>query len=311
MKLSIIEPLQIDNEKVIKIASEILPNSIEIVTYNSIPNSQQELSDRIKDADIAVCVNTKFSKKVIENAINLKMISVSFTGYDHIDIDATNRKNIIVSNVPDYASDAVSELIFGFAISFYRKLIKCDNVVRTNWTKEGLLGYNLSKKTIGIVGFGHIGKKVAKIADAFNMNIIVHSRSKKGDVKFVELNELLLKSDIIVLALPLNKDTKGLIGKKEFLLMKKDALLINAARGPIVDTNALIDALKNNKIKGACVDVYDVEPISENDPLTKIDNLILSPHIGYYTKEALEERTRITFENIKRFIDGEVENRCE
>lgn len=193
-------------------------------------------------------------------------------------------------------------------------MLECDKTVRTAWTRDGLLGAELAGKTMGIVGFGRIGKQVARLACAFGMSVLAYCRNpdqneaERLGVKLVELEELLRNSDIVTLHVPLTEETRGLIGEREFSLMKGAPLLINTARGPVVDKNALITALKNHTIAGACIDVFDVELLPSSDPLIELEGLILSPHIGFYTREALERRARVTFENIKAFLKKELIN---
>ena len=186
-------------------------------------------------------------------------------------------------------------------------------MIRTSWTREGLLGTELCRKTLGVVGFGVIGQEVARIGVAFGAKVLVYDVKvnmdtvKRIGVEVVDLTSLLKQSDIVTIHAPLLDSTKGLIGEWEIGVMKKGAILINAARGPLVAKEPLVQALANGRIS-AGIDVYDVEPLPLDDPLLSVGNTVLTPHIGFYTREGLKTRTRIAFENIKSFIEGKSRN---
>ncbi len=241
------------------------------------------------------------------------MIAVSFTGYDHVDIEKCREMGIIVSNVPEYSTHSVAELVFGLIITSMRKIIECDKAVRDCRGNEGLMGSELFGKTIGVIGTGKIGSRVCELALAFGMNVLAYSRTEKKEliekgVKYVSLDELLKNSDIVTIHLPLTKETEGLIGERELSLLKDGAVIVNAARGKIIDTNALIRELEKGRIV-ACLDVFDVEPPLPSDhPILRAKNTILTPHIGYYTREALERRLEVTVDNIKAFLEGKPKN---
>ncbi len=310
MKVVIAEPLQLPEEIVLK---EFESLKCEVVYYSKKPKDSDELIERCKDADIMVVVNTPVSVNVIEKLKNLKMIAVSFTGYDHIDVEKCRELGIIVSNVPEYSTNSVAELVFGFIISTARKIIECDRAVRECKDNSGLLGMELFGKTLGVIGTGKIGGRVCEIGLAFGMNVLAYSRTKREDlmargVKYVALDELLKKSDVVTIHIPLNNQTERLIGERELSLMKDGAIIVNTARGKIIDSESLAKMLESGKIR-ACLDVFDMEPpLPENYPLRNVKNAILTPHVGYYTKEALERRLRITVENIKAFMDGKPRN---
>jgi D-3-phosphoglycerate dehydrogenase len=239
------------------------------------------------------------------------MISVAFAGVDHIAMELCRKKNIIVSNAAGYSNHAVAELTLGSAIVLYRNIIRSDSQTRKLSTREGFLGLELYGKVFGIIGAGQIGAEVAHLANAFGCKVLAYNRSTKNipNVEFCNLDYLLEKSDIISLHIPLSKETKNLINAEKLKRVKPSAILINTARGPIVDYNALTAALQNNKIAGAAIDVYEKEPpLEENHPLFKAPNVILLPHIGYATKEAIELRGRIVVENIYKWFEGNPQN---
>lgn len=311
MKLVIIEPLGVDQEKLLKMAEETLGNSLEIVYYNNRTTDTQTLIERGKDADIIAVSNLPLNKEVIEGCKNLKMLAVAFTGVDHIAMDACRERNIVVSNCAGYSNAAVSDLVFGLLISLYRNIIPCNEVVRKAGTKDGLVGFELEGKKFGVVGTGAIGSRVASIAKAFGCEVYAYSRTVKEieGVNFVDLDTLLSTCDVVSLHVPLNNATKGLINSEKLSLMKKNAVLINTARGPVVDSQALADALNQGKIAGACVDVFEVEPpVAEDHPLLSAKNLIATPHIAFATKEALVKRAVIVFDNVKAFLAGKPQN---
>lgn len=313
MHIVAVEDLQVEDKIINEIFFKTLGSTHKLTYYKERPTSEEEVIERIKDAEIAVVVNFPIGANVISKANNLKMISVSFTGYDHIDLEEATRKGIIVSNVPHYATQSVTELVYGLIFCILRNLIKADRVVRTGWTKENLLGEELNGKTLGIIGFGAIGQQVAKVGLAFGAKILAYDVAPRDNIakalsiELVDMEKLLKSSDIITIHVPLTKLTKDLIGKKEIELMKDGAILINAARGPIVNKEALCNALFKGKIK-AGIDVYDVEPLPSDDLLLKVKHTVMTPHIGYYTKQALLRRTETAFLNIKSFIEGKPEN---
>lgn len=311
MKLVIIEPLGVEQEKLLKMAEETLGNSLEIVYYDNRTTDTHTLIERGKDADIIAVSNLPLNKEVIEGCKNLKMLAVAFTGVDHIAMDACRERNIVVSNCAGYSNAAVSDLVFGLLISLYRNIIPCNEVVRKAGTKDGLVGFELEGKKFGVVGTGAIGSRVASIAKAFGCEVYAYSRTVKEieGVNFVDLDTLLSTCDVVSLHVPLNNATKGLINSEKLSLMKKNAVLINTARGPVVDSQALADALNQGKIAGACVDVFEVEPpVAEDHPLLSAKNLIATPHIAFATKEALVKRAVIVFDNVKAFLAGKPQN---
>lgn len=311
MKLVIIEPLGVEQEKLLKMTEETLGNSLEIVYYNNRTTDTQTLIERGKDADIIAVSNLPLNKEVIEGCKNLKMLAVAFTGVDHIAMDACRERNIVVSNCAGYSNAAVSDLVFGLLISLYRNIIPCNEVVRKAGTKDGLVGFELEGKKFGVVGTGAIGSRVASIAKAFGCEVYAYSRTVKEieGVNFIDLDTLLSTCDVVSLHVPLNNATKGLINSEKLSLMKKNAVLINTARGPVVDSQALADALNQGKIAGACVDVFEVEPpVAEDHPLLSAKNLIATPHIAFATKEALVKRAVIVFDNVKAFLAGKPQN---
>ena len=311
MKIVLIEPIGYTPHEIIKIKAAFKALDHELVVYNNKPENDEEIIKRIQNSDILILSNLAISENTINQCVNLKMISVAFAGVDHIPMNLCRKKNITVSNAAGYSNHAVAELTIGSAISLYRKIIWGDIQTRKCSTREGFLGSELYGKTFGIIGTGQIGVEVVHLANAFGCKVLAYNRSSKNipNVEFCNLNYLLENSDIISVHIPLTNDTKNLVSKEKLQLVKPSAILINTARGPIVDYVALIDALETNKIAGAAIDVYEKEPpLDENHPLFQAPNVILLPHIGYATKEAIELRGKIVIENVLKWFDGNPQN---
>lgn len=311
MKLVMIEPLGVEQEKLLAMAREALPDDMELVYYDTRVTGTKELIERGKDADIIVVSNLPMNRDVINGCKNLKMLSVAFTGIDHIAMDACRANGVTVCNCAGYSTAAVADLVFGMLISLYRNLIPCNETVRAEGTKEGLVGFELEGKKFGVVGTGAIGLRVAKIAQAFGCEIYAYSRTKKelDGITYVSLEELLSLCDIVSLHTPLTAETKGLIGKEQLSRMKPNAVLINTARGPVVDSEALAEALNEGRIAGAGIDVFETEPpVKKDHPLLNARNVIATPHVAFATKEALVKRAVIVFDNVAKWADGTPQN---
>lgn len=314
MKIVIIEPLGITPEKLAEATAEVKARGHEIVAYDTKEEDQDKLAERGRDADIIIIANQPFRKNVIEKCENLKLLSVAFTGVDHIDVDFCKEKGIRVCNAAGYSTNAVAELAFGLAISVLRNIPACDTVCRKEGTKAGLVGGELFGKTFGIVGTGAIGGKVAKIAQAFGCRVVAYSRTVKPEmeglgIEYMSLEEVLKVSDIVSLHVPLNDKTKGLIGEKEITLMKKNAILLNTARGPVVDSEALAKALNEEKIAGAGIDVFEMEPpVPADHPLMHAKHTVVTPHVAFASHEALFTRAQIVSANILKWEDGTPQN---
>lgn len=311
MKLVIIEPLGVEQEKLLSMAKEALPADVEIVYYDTRVTDTETLIERGKDADIIVVSNLPMNSEVIDGCKNLKLLSVAFTGVDHIAMDACRKNGVMVNNCAGYSTVAVADLVFGMIIALYRNIIPCDEAVRKEGTKDGLVGFELEGKKFGVIGTGAIGLRVAKIAQAFGCEVYAYSRTAKEveGVTYVDLNTLLSTCDIVSLHTPLNASTKGLIGKDQLALMKKNAILINTARGPVVDSEALADALNSGAIAGAGIDVFETEPpVKKEHPLLNAKHVVATPHVAFATKEALVKRAIIVFDNVKKWLEGTPQN---
>ncbi len=307
MKIAVLEPLGIPYETLDKKVKTAVGDMADVISYKDRREDIETLIERSKDADIVVLSNFKYPKAVMEKCPNLKYICVAFTGYDHVDMEYCREKGIQVSNCAGYSTSAVADLVFGFVIDIYRNIISCNEVVRKGGTKDGLVGPELEGKKFGIIGAGAIGLRVANIAKAFGCEVYAYSRTKKEieGVTFTELDTLMSTCDIISLHVPQNKETTGMINSEKISLMKRDAVFINTARGPIVDSKALADALNKGKIAGAAVDVFEIEPpIDPNHPLLTAKNCIATPHIAFASVQAMYKRADIVCENLSAYLKG-------
>lgn len=307
MKLVVIEPLGVEKSQFLSMAEEILGDRVELVLYDTRVTDTETLIERGKDADIIMVANLPMNEEVILGCHNLKLLAVAFTGLDHIAMEACRAKGITVCNCAGYSNAAVSDLVFGMLVTLYRNVIPCNERVRVGGTKDGLIGMELEGKKFGVIGTGAIGSRVANIASAFGCEVYAYSRTKKElpNVTYVSLEELLSHCDIVSLHVPLSEETRGLINRDRLALMKKTSVLINTARGPVVDSEALAEALNEGEIAGACVDVFEMEPpVPQEHPLLHAKNLIATPHIAFATKEALVKRAIINLNNVKYWLEG-------
>lgn len=307
MKLAILEPLGIADDLMVSMAKEAVGDKMEVVYYNTRKEDTETLIERCKDADAVVLSNFKFKKEVMEHCPKLKYICVAFTGYDHVDMAYCKERGIVVSNCAGYSTVAVADLVFGFIIALYRNLVACNEVVRKSGTKAGLVGPELEGKKFGIVGAGAIGLRTAKIAQAFGCEVYAYSRTPKTieGITFTDLDTLMSSCDIVSIHVPQNASTVGMINAEKIALMKQSAILINTARGPIVDSQALADALNSGAIAGAGIDVFETEPpVPEDHPLLTARNCIATPHVAFASNEAMYKRAVIVCDNIKSYLDG-------
>lgn len=262
-----------------------------------------QLKNKITDYDaLIVRSRTKVTQEIIDNGKSLKVIGRAGSGVDNIDTDVCKSKGIIIVNAPDANSQAVAEHAVGLMLALLRHYSKAFSSMRDGlWLKKELGGSELCGKTIGILGYGHIGKKVETLVRAFGAHPLIFSRSHKT----VEFKELFEKSDIVSIHLSLNKDTKGCVTKWLLGLMKPSAILVNTSRGEIIDEEALYKALIDKKIAGAALDVYSQEPLPVDSPFRKLDNCLLTPHIGAATRQALEKASITVAEDVVRVLKGE------
>jgi len=292
-----------------------LEGKFEVIYPENESFSFDELVEKIADADVLVpSFSYQTDRKLIDAGKNLKLIANFGVGYNNIDVDYATSKGIVVTNTPQSVLEPTAELVFALMLATARRVgyynQKLHEGVRLDWSLYGELGMPLYGQTLGIYGMGRIGQAVARRAVASGMKIIYHNRSRlakeiedKYDATFVDFDTLLSQSDIISLNAPYTPETHLLMGENEFKKMKETAILINAARGPMVDDNALIDALKTGEIYGAGLDVFPNEPkIPQGYP--ELDNVVLSPHAGTKTLAARKEMSQEVSQNIINFFEG-------
>ena len=268
------------------------------------------MGDRLADADLAVIANYPLRKEALAKAASLKYLCVAFTGVDHVAIDYCKEKGIAVSNCAGYSTESVAELTFSLILALYRKLSEGGCAARNGKTSAGLMGIEISHRKFGIIGTGAIGRRVADIASAFGADVYGYSRSRKAaNITYTDLDTLLSTCDIISVHLPLTGETRGLLSREKLSLMKPGAILINTARGGVIDNAALADLLREGKIAGAGIDVFDGEPpLAKDDPLLSAPNTVLTPHVGFFTEEAMARRAVIVMDNLRAYLKGEQEN---
>ncbi|MBO5811488.1 MAG: hydroxyacid dehydrogenase [Bacteroidales bacterium] len=304
MKIVFLEPLGLSVERIENECNVLKTLGHEVIVYSD--RCPDKNIERASDADIVVESNMPLRKDFFDACPNLKMLSIAFTGLDHIDLQECEKRGIVVNNAAGYSTEAVAEETICMMIGLYRNIIENDKITRSCSGMAIAPGREIANKIIGIVGLGAIGQRTAKLAQAFGCKVIAWNRTPKivDGVTLVDKETLLKESDIITLHIALNDETRNFISAKEIELMKPSAVIINAARGPIINTKDLANALKNGQISGAALDVFDTEPpLDKNNPLLNLPNTILMPHVGFATKEAFEQRLEIVIKNVERFVN--------
>jgi glyoxylate reductase len=293
-------------------ALDKLRKKYEITIHSGkIPMPKNRLLNLIKDKDGLICFPyDSIDKQIINSAKKLKIISTYSVGFDHIDIKYAKKKKIKIGYTPDVLTNATAELTISLMLDLLRRITEGDRLIRkNNWTEifgaYDYVGRDVSGKTIGILGMGRIGKSVAMKALGLGMNVIYHNRKpmpKKMEIflksKYVSLNNLFKKSDVLTIHIPYSRETHQLVDSSLLSKMKKTSFLINTSRGKIVNENDLIMYLQQNKIQGAGLDVFEKEPINKKNKLTKLENTVLAPHIGSSTDETRYEMTEIAIKNL-------------
>jgi phosphoglycerate dehydrogenase-like enzyme len=274
--------------------------------YDTVPGSEERLAERIAPADVVLNIraSSKFTAQVMERAPRLRLISVWGTGTDHVDLAAARSRNIVVANTPGVSAASVAEHALALLLATARRIPQLDAATRRGEWPRGQ-GVELHGKTCGVVGLGAIGRQFASLARGIGMRVVawtMHPQPLPG-AEMVELDELFRASDVVSVHLRLSPDTESFIGVRQFALMKPSAILINTARGAIVDEAALIDALSTHRIAAAGLDVFATEPLAAGHPLTKLPNIVMTPHCAGITPEALEAGLRMAVQNIWQFLN--------
>ena len=313
MKIVLLESLGIPAELLKSYADKLEAKGHTFAAYEKNTDAQVQI-DRAQDADVIMIANMPLKGEVIRACKNLKFINVAFTGVDHVDLAAAKEMGVKVSNASGYSTQSVAELALGMMLSLLRNVPQVEERCRAGKTKDGLVGTELRGKTVGIVGAGAIGQNTGRLCKAFGCKVIAYNHRPKqaaeGTIdEFVDLDTLTRESDIISLNCPLNDSTRGMFDAERIAMMKKAAILINVARGPVVDSRALADALNEGRIAGAGIDVFETEPpLDVNHPLLHTPNTIVTPHVAFASKESMALRAQIVFDSLDSFLAGKQVN---
>lgn len=313
MKIVLLESLGIPAELLKSYADKLEAKGHTFAAYEKNTDAQVQI-DRAQDADVIMIANMPLKGEVIRACKNLKFINVAFTGVDHVDLAAAKEMGVKVSNASGYSTQSVAELALGMMLSLLRNVPQVEERCRAGKTKDGLVGTELRGKTVGIVGAGAIGQNTGRLCKAFGCKVIAYNHRPKQAVEgtideFVDLDTLTRESDIISLNCPLNDSTRGMFDFGRIAMMKKTAILINVARGPVVDSRALADALNEGRIAGAGIDVFETEPpLDVNHPLLHTPNTIVTPHVAFASKESMALRAQIVFDSLDSFLAGKQVN---
>jgi D-3-phosphoglycerate dehydrogenase len=302
MKIVFLEPLGLKVSLIEEACAGLKKQGHEVVIYPDRNENIDELKRRAEGAEVIIESNIPLRKDFLDACPKLKMLSIAFTGLDHIDMEECQRRGIIVKNAAGYSTEAVAELAIAMMVDVYRKVVENDRITRECQRKGIMPGREIGGKTVGIIGMGNIGQRVAKLLNAFGCKVLAWNRTSKtiDGVTFVDKETLLKESDIVTLHVALNNETRDFITAKDLKLMKPSAILINTARGPVVNEQALADALKSGVIAGAATDVYGTEPpLKQDHPLFDAPNLVMLPHIGFATEEAFILRLGIVIKNLE------------
>ena len=293
----------------------------ELTVYDRVEDTRTENVKRlIGDAELVITNKCPITRELLEACPQIRYIGVLATGYNVVDVDAAREKGIPVTNIPGYGTTTVAQYTFALLLELCCHVgHHSQEVKKGRWAAGKDFCFwdypmmELGGKTMGLIGFGRIGQAVAKLAEAFGMQVLVYSRTGRpeletGACRFVDLEELLAKSDVISLHCPLFPETKGIINAETIAKMKEGVLLINTARGPLIEEAALAEALKNGKVAAAALDVMGQEPVNGDNPLLALDNCLITPHIAWAAKEARERLMDIAVNNLKGFLSGEPQN---
>lgn len=279
--------------------------------HDTLPGSEEELIERIASAEIVINIrsSTRFSEDVFRRSLNLRLLSLWGTGTDNVDLAAAARHGVTVTNTPGVSAFAIAEHALALLLAVARRIPRVDAEVRQGRWPRGQ-AVQMHGKTLGIVGLGAVGRQFARLGAGIGMRVkawTMHPAPALG-FELVSLDDLVRLSDVVSLHLRLSADTRGFMGRRELEKMKPSAILINTARGPIVDQEALLEALTSGRIAGAGLDVFDVEPLPFGHPLTRLENVVLTPHSAGVTPEALEAGLQLAIDNVWNFFSGRPTN---
>jgi D-3-phosphoglycerate dehydrogenase len=312
MKIAVVDHVYLEDQHIQRLRA-----IGELQIFGDPPESDQELKQRVQEADIVIVGWNTLTREIIDSARKLKIVSIWATSCHYADLEAARQRGIVVTHVPAYGTEAVAEHAFALLLASIRKLSLADRYVREgkfDW--RPFKSTELAGKTIGIVGTGAIGCRVSEIAKGFGMRILGYDirpnvkQAQELGMKYVDLQTLLRESDVVSLHVTLTSKTERLMGKKEIDMMKNGAVIVNTSQGKVIDEKALADALRSGKISCAGLDVFEQEPTVQDNPLFKLENTVLSPHVGFHTVEAIKRCTDICIENVTKFLEGHPQNIC-
>jgi phosphoglycerate dehydrogenase-like enzyme len=282
-----------------------------LVRHTTNPTGESEVVRRLDGAEVAILGWTALGRRILSQFPELRLIAVWATGYDYVDVAAANDQGIVVTNVPAYAGRAVAELTIGLVLVLARHIVPADRSVRDGrFSWRGFQGTELAGKVLGVVGVGDIGREVARLGACLGMHVLGHARTPSAEratqlgVELLPLHELLHRSDVVSLHVPLTAETHHLVGRQELATMRPGAFLVNTARAGVVDQAALVDALRTGRLGGAALDDHD----HPAPALAALPNVVLTPHIGFCTAEALVRKGDVCVRNVASFLEGKPQN---
>lgn len=317
MKIALLEPLGVKDELVEELSAPIIAAGHEFVYYRDKTTDVEELKRRSAGCEVVMIANNPYPAEVIRASDQLKMLDVAFTGIDHVGLDVCRERRVMVCNAANYSNQTVAELVIGMTISLLRKMPEGDASVRSGGTSNGLRGKEICGRTVGVIGLGRIGMIVAKLFLAFGAKVLAYDpapnpQAEAMGVVYASLEDVVKASDIVTLHMPNIPSTRRMISREVLAMMKPSAILINCARGPIIDNQALADALNNGAIAAAAIDVYDMEPpIPADYPLQHARNILLTPHVAFLSDESMIRRAHIVFDNLRAYLAGQPINVCK
>ena len=317
MKIALLEPLGVSRELIDELSAPVKAAGHEFIYYDQKTTDVEELKRRSQGCEVVMIANNPYPAAVVEASDSLRLLNVAFTGIDHVGLDACRDKGVMVCNAANYSNQTVAEIVIGMTISLLRHLTVCNETVRHQGTSAGLRGREIAGRVVGVVGTGRIGMITARLFLAFGAKVVAsdpypNPEAQALGITYMPLNELMACSDIVTIHTPNMPSTRNLINREMIALMKPSAIFINCARGPIVDSAALADALNEERIAGAAVDVFNVEPpIPDSEPLLHARNTLLTPHVAFLSDESMIRRAHIAFQNLEAYLRGAPENLCK
>ena len=312
------KPIVYVTRRIPEVGIDILKEFCEVRYRDEVPPpSREELLEAVEDVDAIYCtLNEKMDKELIDKARRLKVIGTMSVGFDHIDLEYATEKGIYVVHTPGVLTETVADHTWALLLAAARRVVEADNMIRNGewtipWAPTMLLGHDIYGKVLGVIGLGRIGYAVARRAKGFNMKVLYYDVVRKPEaekelgIEYASIEKVLKEADFVTIHVPLTPQTRGLIGERELRLMKKTAVLVNTARGPVVDQKALAKALSEGWIAAAGLDVFEKEPISPDDPLLRLKNVVLTPHIGSASHDTRNKMAKMAAEGIIKVLKGE------